>query len=304
MGTLKGTWEADNRFVLLVRNLGPATRDAIAYLRAVRPAGVSALYVGPSEEFEVTAEGWSQRAPRLGELTRPLEGGEHLVRIARHAVRTYRSTPDAFVTVMIPEDVHGGLWGQLLRQRRLFFLKAALLFEPGAVVTDLPFLHGVEDRVERERPVEPERSVVLVPVSGVHDGVVRAVVYARSLNPRHVEALFMQTDPEDVEGMIDGWHERELDVPLVFVEAAFRDVSEPLLQEVRRHTSRGDTVVTVVIPELIPRHWWENVLHNQTGIFLKRLLLFEPWVVTTSVPFHLRHPEVPAASSSRASIEP
>ena len=48
----------------------------------------------------------------------------------------------------------------------------------------------------------------------------------------------------------------------------------------------------VVLPELVPRHWWENLLHNQTALFVKRLLLFEPNVVLTSVPFHLRHAEV------------
>jgi hypothetical protein len=49
--------------------------------------------------------------------------------------------------------------------------------------------------------------------------------------------------------------------------------------------------VTVVLPEFIPRHWWEHLLHNQTAFYFKRLLLFEPNVVVTSVPFHLREPE-------------
>ena len=40
------------------------------------------------------------------------------------------------------------------------------------------------------RPVEPERNVVLVPVPGVQDAVVRAVVYARSLRAAHIEAIY------------------------------------------------------------------------------------------------------------------
>ena len=51
-------------------------------------------------------------------------------------------------------------------------------------------------------------------------------------------------------------------------------------------------MVTVVLPELVPRHWWESLLHNQTALFFKRVLLFEPGVVVTSVPFHLAAPEV------------
>jgi hypothetical protein len=112
----------------------------------------------------------------------------------------------------------------------------------------------------------------------------------------------MVTDPEEVPEVVRAWHERRMDVPLVLVEATFRDLGPPLLEEVRTHTARGDTVVTVVLPELVPQHWWQNLLHNQTALFFKRILLFEPEVVVTSVPFHLGEPETlghPAVRSDR-----
>ena len=70
--------------------------------------------------------------------------------------------------------------------------------------------------------------------------------------------------------------------------------SGPPPVSIREQTRRGDTVVTVVLPELIPAHWWENLLHNQTALGLKRTLLFEPGVVVTSVPFHIRSAGVPS----------
>jgi hypothetical protein len=106
-----------------------------------------------------------------------------------------------------------------------------------------------------------------------------------------VKALYLVTDPEEVPRVISDWYERRMGVPLVLLEAPFRDLGSPLLDEVRASTSVGDTIVTVVLPELVPSHWWENALHNQTALFFKRLLLFEPNVVVTSVPFHLRSPE-------------
>jgi hypothetical protein len=133
--------------------------------------------------------------------------------------------------------------------------------------------------------------VVLVPVSAVQDATVRAVVYAKSLKPTSVEGLFMVTDPEEVPDVVRSWHDRRMHVPLALVEAPFRDLGPPLLQEIRAQTARGDTVVTVVLPELVPEHWWQSVLHNQTALFFKRILLFEPDVVVTSVPFHLGAPE-------------
>jgi amino acid permease-like protein len=290
-GHLSGKAEAHNGFVLLVRALDAATMDAIGYLRAVRPERLVPIFVGDDDDYGDTSVGWTSCAPRLGKLE-PLANAErHPVRAIRQVARSLRRSSDEFVTVVIPERVGKGLLGQVLGRSSAFALKTALLFEPGVVVTDVPLVPG-EAESTGERPLEPTRHVVLVPVSAVHDATVRAVVYGKALHPTHIEALYMAMDIEESAGMVRAWHDRQMDVPLVMVEAPFRDIGEPLLHEVRRHTDHPGTVVTVVLPELIPRHWWEAVLHNQTGLYLKRLLLFEPGVVLTSVPFHLRDPEV------------
>jgi hypothetical protein len=219
-----------------------------------------------------------------------LEGADdHLVRALRRYVRDIHPDEDGFVTIVVSEQLTGTSWWQFLRARRNLLLKTSFLFETGVVVTDIPLLpQELAQQVHAEHPVEPERSVVLVPVSGVHDAAVRAVVYAKSLRPAAIEGIYFVTDQAEVEGVVEGWHDRRIDVPLVLVEAAFRDLGDPLLAEIRRHTARPDTIVTVVLPELIPAHWWETLLHNQTAFYIKRLLLFEPQVVVTSVPFHLR----------------
>ncbi|MFN2589503.1 MAG: hypothetical protein ABR518_01880, partial [Actinomycetota bacterium] len=51
---------------------------------------------------------------------------------------------------------------------------------------------------------------------------------------------------------------------------------------------RGDAMVTVILPEFVMRPLWRQfVFHNQTALFFKRLLLFEPHVVVVSVPIHI-----------------
>jgi hypothetical protein len=281
--------DASNTFLLLVKDLGPATLDAVAYLRTIRPGIVRPLYVGPAARYEATAAGWSGCAPRLGSLEQLPGAEDHLVRAVRAKVRELRRSEDDFLTVMIAEDLTSGSWWQFVRDRTALLLKGSLLFEPGVVVTDVPLLPGEPtDPEHAARPVEPERSVVLIPISAVHDATIRAVVYAKSLNPTAIQGLFLVSDPEEAAGVVEGWHDRLVDVPLVMLDAAFRDLTEPLLREIRQQTARGDTVVTVVLSELIPAHWWENLLHNQTALGLKRALLFEPGVVVTSVPFHLR----------------
>jgi len=58
--------------------------------------------------------------------------------------------------------------------------------------------------------------------------------------------------------------------------------------EVRPPRSRWcqwpDVPVTIVLPEVIPHHLWEQPLHNQLGFAIKLALLGHPGVVVTSVP--------------------
>jgi hypothetical protein len=78
-----------------------------------------------------------------------------------------------------------------------------------------------------------------------------------------------------------------MQIPLDIVEAPFRDLTRPMLEEVRRFTSRPGTLALVVVPEFVVSKWRHFLLHNQNALFVKRLFLFEPNVVLSSVPFVL-----------------
>jgi hypothetical protein len=282
---------AANTFLLLVPDLGLASREAVAYIRAMRPERITPVYFGPAGSFPDVAGEWRTVAPRLGEL-QSLPGAEHgMVRAIRAMVRGLNRAPNEFITVVIPEVVTSRSMVRMMLPGSLFWLKAALLFEPGVVTCNVPLLPEeralAAERSGRERALEPTRNVVLIPVGAVHDATVRAVVYAKSLHASYIEGLFFASDPEESGPVAEEWLERQIDVPLAVVDAPFRDITTPLLQEVRRHTARGDTVVTVVLPEFVVRRWWEHLLHGQTGLFIKRLLFFEPSVVVSSVPYRV-----------------
>jgi hypothetical protein len=184
------------------------------------------------------------------------------------------------------------------RQRFAFLLKAALLFTPDVVVTDVPLVPEELEEAEHRagRRLQTERHVVLVPVGGVHDATIEAVRYAQTLQAAHTEALYFATETDEVTRIAEEWWEWRMPIPLTLVEAPFRDLGRPLLQEVRRYSMREDTVVTVVIPEFLVTKWWEHLLHGQTALFIKRMMLLEPHVVVTSVPYHL-----PARARTRTS---
>ena len=294
---LSARLEAENHVLLVVSDVDLATREAVSWLHTVRPNQVIPLYVG-EKPIDMMRDRWREMAPgsRFGDLEDLGVRDGRLLRAVRRYIRRIRRGPDDFVTVVVPEALRGrSLLGAMLpRTGSRFLLKAGLLFESGVVVADIPLLpeerKGAAERAARaERSLELERNVCIVPVSAVHDATIRALVYAKSLHPTELEAVFLVQDPGEEDQIVKEWGDpsREIDVPLALVEAPFRDFGAPFLEEVRRHTARGDTVVTVVLPEFVMRPFWRQFLfHNQTALFFKRLLLFEPHVVVVSVPIH------------------
>ncbi len=135
--------------------------------------------------------------------------------------------------------------------------------------------------------------MTLVFVSSVNDAAVRAINYAHTLAASTTRAIYFDVDPEEAHRLEERWFAAGFEMPLDIVEAPFRDLSVPMLSEVRRFSSREDTVVNVVIPEVIVSHWWQLPLHNQNALFIKRLFLYEDRVLLTDVPYLLGERVVP-----------
>ena len=113
---------------------------------------------------------------------------------------------------------------------------------------------------------------------------------ARSPTPRRSSsttsaAVFFAFDADEARGIRQDWERYGVRLPLDIVEAPFRDLGDPLRAYLRQITAM-DTVAVVVMPELVV-HGWRRLLHNQRALYLKRLLLFEPRVILSSVPYRL-----------------
>jgi hypothetical protein len=96
-------------------------------------------------------------------------------------------------------------------------------------------------------------------------------------------------DPVEVAETRQQWQQWGEGVRLVIVESPYRQLLEPLLghiEEVAMHRQPHE-VITVVVPQFVPRSWWHNFLHNQTAVWLRLALLFKPGIVVTDVPFHV-----------------
>ncbi len=153
-------------------------------------------------------------------------------------------------------------------------------------------LIAVQLSLDKAKPLRPMQHRVIVPVSGIHRGVLPALQYARSIagsGDAHVSAVYVEINPQNTEELRKEWGKWANGIPLIVIESPYRSVTAPLLKFIDQEAeSHKDSITTVVLPEFVPRAWWQQLLHNQTALLLKGRLLFHPNIVVTSVPHHLR----------------
>ena len=139
--------------------------------------------------------------------------------------------------------------------------------------------------LEQLRPIKHR---VIVPISGIHRGVVCALQYAQSIGNDRVQAVYVDFEEEATANLKDKWERLGAGVQLVVLPSPYRELTRPLVRYINRITrENSNDMITVVLPEFIPAKWWQHVLHNQSSLLLKGSLLFKKGVIVTSVPYHL-----------------
>ena len=137
------------------------------------------------------------------------------------------------------------------------------------------------------RPPMPRRNIVVLPIGGVNRAVIRAVDYARSRSG-DIRAVLVDVDPEETARVEIQWAQWGCGVPLTVLPSPYRSVLSSLLDYLEQVLQKDQECwVTVVIPEILPARWWQNILHNQRAFMLKGALLFKDRVILTDVPYHL-----------------
>jgi hypothetical protein len=144
--------------------------------------------------------------------------------------------------------------------------------------------------VAKEAPSKLKRvkHTVVIPVSGIHHGVLEALQYAVSISD-DVRACYVDLDPAATERIRLLWEEWVPEVPFVILKSPYRSIIEPILRYLDDvEEISHDDLITVVIPEFITSKWWHQLLHNHTAIFIRAALAMKRRRVVTSVRYHLK----------------
>jgi amino acid transporter len=137
--------------------------------------------------------------------------------------------------------------------------------------------------------IHPIKHTVVVPISGIHRGVITALQYAKSIAPDHVQAVYVDFDEEATAKLREKWERWGAGINLVVLPSPYRELTKPLLRYIARLERKNhNDVVTVLLPEFVPAKWWQHLLHNQSSLMLKGALLFKEGVIVISVPYHLK----------------
>jgi hypothetical protein len=139
----------------------------------------------------------------------------------------------------------------------------------------------------------PTAPRMVIPISGVHRGIVDALNYARSIS-RDVTAVYIELEPGSGERIREKWELWWPDVPLVILPSPYRSLVGPLLYYLDSTDEEHDDgqLATIVLPEFVPARWWQSFLHNQTAWLLKAALLYRRrhhgyQRAIVDVPYHL-----------------
>jgi hypothetical protein len=129
---------------------------------------------------------------------------------------------------------------------------------------------------------------VIVPISGVHQGTLAALRYARMLSD-DITAVHISMEPEDTEKVRTKWETWGRGTRLVIVDSPYRLFMEPLLGYIGEILSsrQANETITIVVPHFVPGKKVHKALHMQTAELLRQELLATPGVIITEVPYQI-----------------
>jgi amino acid transporter len=142
-----------------------------------------------------------------------------------------------------------------------------------------------------------EQPLVVIPMAGWNKISEKALRFGLLMS-KDLKVVHVHSEDEG-HGIEDDWDRQVLeplrgtDLPtpeLVTIMSNYRFIISPLMDYILRlEAENPGRKVAVLLPELVVRHWWENLLHNQRVQLLKLFLLLKgnQRIVVVNIPWYL-----------------
>jgi len=129
---------------------------------------------------------------------------------------------------------------------------------------------------------------VIMPISGVHQGTLAALRYAKTLSD-DITAVHISSDIAETKKVQEKWETWGDGYRLVILDSPYRLFIEPLLAYIDELDAQKqpNEMISIVVPQFVPKHWYTNLLHARTADTLRKLLLYRKDIVIMEVPYQV-----------------
>lgn len=133
-----------------------------------------------------------------------------------------------------------------------------------------------------------KRTRVIMPIGGVHQGTLVALRFARTLS-RDITAVHISTDPVAAQKIREKWEQWGDGIRLIVIESPYRLFTKPLLDYINKIDAviGKDELITIVVPQFVPKYWWQNYLHARTATALREELMHRKNIVIMEIPYQV-----------------
>ncbi len=215
---------------------------------------------------------------QAGMVAKFIRSGQYGVKVAISSVGTL--TTGAVTIILLITRFTEGAW--------------ILLVAIGLMMAIMAGIRGHYDYLAKELSVTPDdkvrevRTTVILLVPRLHRGILKAIAYATAM-ARDVRAIHVTLDAKGVGQIKEDWTKFGADIPLVILESPYRSFVKPVIDYIDQTIAEDpDMMVTVIVPQAVPKHWWHSILHNNAAVPLKIALGSRKNVVITNVRYFLK----------------
>ncbi|MBR9648353.1 APC family permease [Clostridium tyrobutyricum] len=146
------------------------------------------------------------------------------------------------------------------------------------------------NEMPKEINFKDQKRYVIVPIDTLNKSFLKALNYARTISD-NIIIFHVSVDDMTTEKLLKKWNEYNneynMDIPIIVKKSPYRSIVGPLVKfiESEEYSAGPKDTVTVVLPQFVVTKWWGNILHNQTALLIKTILLKRRNIAIVTVPY-------------------